>query len=446
MTPFRIWSIVAALGVAAIATACFVQSLDIYFLSKDVLPLSALHDAFAGRPEAFLESLWIGGAPLVQLLFAYDYSVWGANSVGYHITNIICHVWASLALYLVARELLSDQSNRDRVIVAFFSAALFAAYPAHADAVAWISGRSESLSAALYMTCLWLFMKSPRLSIATYILALGSGIAAITLPAVLTVYGFLYKQQNVWKRTLPFWLGAVAYTLIFALSQTNSINIGTTFDAFMKLLVPLPAQVIEPGAGMERILRSLYLLCGLILVWRATWFPFGASVLRHLGFVLVWLFLCVLPALPSLDVDRFLNGSRFFYIGSAPLCLAFVLTVVPLASSANVNTLKVRLLRGVACVAMAGLVAWSGFVAVAQHYHWIVAGNSLLRFSADAQTELAATPEGQRFALEAPVIETCVPVLPDFNMLQSLLRPPLCGRDLSMRLKESSAPVSILEQ
>jgi hypothetical protein len=37
-------------------------------------------------------------------------------------------------------------------------------------------------------------------------------------------------------------------------------------------------------------------------------------------------------------------------------------------------------------------------------------------------------------------------VLPDFNMLQSLLRPPLCGRDLSMRLKESSAPVSILEQ
>jgi tetratricopeptide (TPR) repeat protein len=69
----------------------------------------------------------------------WDHGVWGSNTFGYHLTNLLLHVVATALLLPV---LLMAFRSRP---VALFGALLFAVQPAQVSAVAWIGGRTDSL-------------------------------------------------------------------------------------------------------------------------------------------------------------------------------------------------------------------------------------------------------------------------------------------------------------
>ena len=81
--------------------------------------------------------------PLITLSYQVDRALWGTNPAGYHLSNLAWHILATLLVWAVGRRTLGPGPG------AFVAAILFAVLPAHTEAVAWIQGRVDLISAAL---------------------------------------------------------------------------------------------------------------------------------------------------------------------------------------------------------------------------------------------------------------------------------------------------------
>jgi hypothetical protein len=83
--------------------------------------------------------------PLLALSYWLDFRVWGANALGYRLTNL---AWLALALWGLHRLVSASERGRHVPAVASVATLLFAAHPALPGAVDWVAGRSDLLAAA----------------------------------------------------------------------------------------------------------------------------------------------------------------------------------------------------------------------------------------------------------------------------------------------------------
>jgi hypothetical protein len=117
--------------------------------------------------------------PLVTLTWAVDHWLWGAWTAGYHLTNLVLHAIAGVALVFLLRRLLLPPS------AALLGGLAWVAHPVAASTVAWVSARADSLMAIFYLSCLVAFC-APRARAAyvvlTAVLALGAKEMAVSLP------------------------------------------------------------------------------------------------------------------------------------------------------------------------------------------------------------------------------------------------------------------------
>jgi len=106
-------------------------------------------------PEAFQHFLFIDATPsdfyrpIQRLTYLLDYAAFVFKPAGYHLTSILCHAGATLALLLFANELLRgwNVEERKRRWIAFLATLVWAVHPVHTAAVAYISGRADPLAA-----------------------------------------------------------------------------------------------------------------------------------------------------------------------------------------------------------------------------------------------------------------------------------------------------------
>jgi hypothetical protein len=144
--------------------------------------------------------------PLVVVSFVVDWFLYGASAFGCHLTNLALHAAATLTAWGIARRILGAGFG------AWAAAALFAVHPCHVEGVAWISGRTDVLSALLYMAALLLYFKSrerPRasaalvvLSLMVFFLALMAKEMAATFPVILLVHNLLRPEGRALGRRL----------------------------------------------------------------------------------------------------------------------------------------------------------------------------------------------------------------------------------------------------
>jgi Flp pilus assembly protein TadD len=83
--------------------------------------------------------------PLVASCFALEFLVYGENSAGYHLDNLILHCVAMILLFLVANDVFARKKRA--ALAAFLAAAFYALHPANTQVVYWISARGELLVA-----------------------------------------------------------------------------------------------------------------------------------------------------------------------------------------------------------------------------------------------------------------------------------------------------------
>lgn len=189
--------------------------------------------------------------PVVNSAFWFMNRVWGQDTLGYHLINILLHTCSAV---LVARLL-----RRWSVPGATVAAAVFALHPVHVESVAWMSELKNTLSGVFYLLAASAYVhfdetrsrRAYALALAAFVLALGSKTVTATLPAGLLVVLWWQRGRIEWRRDvvplLPFFLTGVA------------AGVGTAWLEY--------AWVGAKGSTFELTLVERALLAG-----RAAWF------------------------------------------------------------------------------------------------------------------------------------------------------------------------------
>lgn len=89
--------------------------------------------------------------PLTWLSLMLDAQIYGLHPAGFHLTNLVFHVGATLGAFLALFRL-TGAPRRSALV-----AALFALHPLHVESVAWIAERKDVLSACGFFFCLWAY-------------------------------------------------------------------------------------------------------------------------------------------------------------------------------------------------------------------------------------------------------------------------------------------------
>jgi tetratricopeptide (TPR) repeat protein len=168
--------------------------------------------------------------PLTYLTFWLNYQLGGDDPLGYHVLNLLLHLAAVWAAWLVFRKITNDR-------IAWMATMLFALHPVQTEAVGYVFGRATVLAAFLCLLCwgAWIDRRYGR-AVLWFTLALLAKEEAAALPMFLVAYEYLYRghkgrPEREWLRT---WLimslpcAAAAARLFYVASVTDGA--GAFFD------------------------------------------------------------------------------------------------------------------------------------------------------------------------------------------------------------------------
>jgi len=184
----------------------------------------------------------IGGIrPVVYLSLMFNYQVGGLNVVGYHIFNIAVHIANSMFVFLLMLWTLNlpavGAKYRGKAkSMALFGALLFAVHPIQTEAVTYIITRTELLATFFYLGTFLLFIKGAMTQKSSYYvgafftaaLSMGSKEWAVTLPALLMLYDYLFLSEGKVRIVASRWMVyvAIACTWPIALRHLNLFAAG----------------------------------------------------------------------------------------------------------------------------------------------------------------------------------------------------------------------------
>ncbi|KPK78260.1 MAG: hypothetical protein AMS25_16400 [Gemmatimonas sp. SM23_52] len=190
--------IIVASSVATLAVLIYANSLANGFAYDDV-PIVESRDLVHGLgriPELLTAEYWparFGSGlyrPLTMVSFAVDWSVWGGEPFGFHLTNVALHAGITALLALLLLQFFPWWA-------ALAGGAVFAVHPVHTEAVANVAGRAELLAAAFVLLACVAYVGASRrgqlswvvlLAISvSYALAMLSKEVGVVLPALLLV-------------------------------------------------------------------------------------------------------------------------------------------------------------------------------------------------------------------------------------------------------------------
>jgi tetratricopeptide (TPR) repeat protein len=157
--------------------------------------------------------------PITWLTFGLDYTLWGMNPLGYHLTNTLIHSANATLFYLIAVRLLAKTTSLTGPALhagGAMATLFFALHPLRAESVAWATERRDVLSGLFFLLTILVYLKAqetqgaPRrrllgVSVACYALALLSKSIVMTLPLVLVLLdiyplGRLQMRWTLWRQ------------------------------------------------------------------------------------------------------------------------------------------------------------------------------------------------------------------------------------------------------
>ena len=145
--------------------------------------------------------------PLSWVTLAIDYTLWGMQPRGYHLTNLVLHTANALLVYALALALLPRRPPRGAshrpgawlAIAAAVAALCFAIHPLRVESVAWVTERRDVLSGFFLLLTVLAYVRMVdarpagawrtwfALSLGCFVLSLLSKAWGMTLPFVLLV-------------------------------------------------------------------------------------------------------------------------------------------------------------------------------------------------------------------------------------------------------------------
>ena len=248
--------------------------------------------------------------PLQAITHIIDAQFGGTNPFFYHVTNIILHVTASLALFLF---LLKMGLKKD---LALFLALIFTAHPSLVGAVAWIPGRIDSLLAIFVLLSFIFFVQYRQTKktgylaghVACFALALFTKESAVVLPPILIIYLFVMRERVFSRFTAPFFIGwLTVLTFWYFLSESvvgnvRSIAIPEIAKSIAAngeaVLLYLGKMLLPFNLAALPTLKDSTIIYGIITIFAVTaglYWPKNKRR-RFVLFGVTWFFLFLLPS------------------------------------------------------------------------------------------------------------------------------------------------------
>jgi protein O-mannosyl-transferase len=140
--------------------------------------------------------------PVVHSAFWLQHRLWGDNTLGYHLVNILLHACSAWLLFLILRRL--------GVPGALLAAGIFALHPIQAESVAWMTELKNTLSGVFFLLAALAYLRFDRertgraylAAAACFLLALLSKSVTATLPGVLLVLAWWQRGHLDWRRDI----------------------------------------------------------------------------------------------------------------------------------------------------------------------------------------------------------------------------------------------------
>jgi Tfp pilus assembly protein PilF len=168
--------------------------------------------------------------PVTWMSYGLDFALWDLNAAGYHLTSVLLHALAALAVYALARRLLrhalGDAPGRDPAAVevgAALAALAFAVHPLRLEPVAWVSARGTVLGGLFLVLAVLVYVvgwergrgrgRVPTTWLAgsalLFVASLLSRATGLVLPGVLLVLD-VYPLRRLAARPAGWWGPAAA--------------------------------------------------------------------------------------------------------------------------------------------------------------------------------------------------------------------------------------------
>jgi len=350
----------------AVAVVCGLPLVGRGFTSEDFLLLRVLTESPPWQDlHGWLFGPWLGidvvrfYRPVSQLLLAFEANLFGAHSWLYGLVHLAVHAGCVALVYRLGRQL-APAGSEEGVRGPLVAALLFAVYPLHPNAVAWIASYATLFAAAFALAALSLWLDWRRLgggwrwgaSFGLFLAALGSYEAAVVVPLLLAGTELLRfaEEDRVAKRHVskhhvpkwralalaPFFVAVLAYLLFrraifgaavggyesFANRLAPGEWAGLAADAvacLFRLLHPIYGGPLDGAAPSWAALAVLaWLVVPVFLMLRGA--RPAAAVLRRWGYAWAWALVSFLPFSFQPFVPA--NG-RYAYLAAAGLALGF---------------------------------------------------------------------------------------------------------------------------
>lgn len=317
--------------------------------------------------------------PFTLLSYIVEYALFGDNPAVYHLTNVLLHLLNSILVLLLVRLW------TPRWQVPLFTAVLFAVHPINTEAVLWVSGRKDVLSAFFFLGSTLLYCKhrisGHRLpyygSVLLFLCALFSKISVVVLPLLFSILDDLipapkrrYEQLSKWAYYIPavlFLCVAIfrKFISVYTLGYLKAGLIAAKGGVFyvQKLLVPTDLtmfyrQSSPIGLGHIEFLLPVVIIVLLLFVARES-----RKIGKHLSFGLLWFGITLLPNAANASKGEpgliFFASDRYVYIASIGIFFIASIAVVKLYERVSKTIRPLILLSSIALPCIYAVSAYS---------------------------------------------------------------------------------------
>lgn len=248
--------------------------------------------------------------PLLTLSLMVDAIIGGARPLVYHATNVLLHGLASCLVFALFRKFSFPRG------LSFVCALIFAVHPALSQAVAWISGRNDTLLAVFSFASVISLLEYERSGRARHLLAclvlftaaLFTKESAVALIPLILGYRLISGGKRVLRGDMVFTAGAMAFIVTrWAIARGEALNgmspdfvggLPAIFNSLSALLVYLGKAVFPVNLSVIPLLSDSTFVYGLaaaaLIVLTSVFLKTGRAWVKVFG--LAWFFLFLLPA------------------------------------------------------------------------------------------------------------------------------------------------------
>ena len=325
--PDRQWKILAA-GLCAIVCCVFTNTLansfvwddeqfvatNAYLTSPNYLPKLVTQNIVAGA--GLRSNLY---RPVQSLTHFLDVRLWRYRPLGHHLTNILLHAAAMAALFAWLSTLVP-------LPAAFVAALLYAIHPLQSEAVAYVSGRGDTLALLWLFLGLVLYRRGSWWALLCAALAVGSKESLVLFPIFLGLDHLARGERIAWRRVAPF----VALSAVYVLARLTLLNFQNTLNFYgtsnilsehpayrlWTYLTTLPMGLrlwLWPSDLHHERAWSVYASFAILRVWLsalgiAAWIGLIAWTWRRARMAAAAMIWCLIATLPTSNLVAIINA------------------------------------------------------------------------------------------------------------------------------------------